>query len=113
MNSTLIGRTLGELLWAYSERSAVGGSRKIKLQLVMTARKLRAKQATIMSGRAEEREQRREKASVQVLMTERPDIRWAILASQHRRGDAACPWLETNPACHVAPFVPSIEIKDF
>ena len=27
MNSTLTGRTLRELPWAYSERSAVGGSR--------------------------------------------------------------------------------------
>jgi hypothetical protein len=44
MNSTLTGRALRELPWAYSERSAVGGTRKITLQLVMTARELPAKQ---------------------------------------------------------------------
>src|ERR1700739_1020146 len=44
MNSTLTGPTLRELPWVYSERLAVGGSRKITLQLVMTARALRAEQ---------------------------------------------------------------------
>jgi hypothetical protein len=47
INSTPTGRTLRELPWAYSERSAVGGSRKITLQLVMTARTLRAKQPSV------------------------------------------------------------------
>jgi hypothetical protein len=40
----------------YSERLAAGGSRKITLQLVMTARALRAKQASFISGHAEHRE---------------------------------------------------------